>query len=524
MPMHAPVGSAGIKPTLLLIRYPVTDGLIHQLWEGPYITSFRRRFNVVIVEQDCDLAALCDQYQPDLIAYRGAYSAPTRRINVSNSRINRQIPRISLCVCDSFCASRIPYFHDMDNWDCDVMMAPPSVVEQTPESGHRTFGLPHIFDDTMCFDRGLERNIPIWLVGAMSSDRPWRVRTAGKLAARFPDSVFSNPHPGYGPQATTGSLVGEDFFRTMAQARISLTDGTVFGYTVRKHLEIPACGTLLLTEAIQNLGDYGFRDMENCVIGDGDALMDKVEMLLADEVRLRAIAKAGHDLVHARHAASKSDFLYNWYIAHRELRPGQTLVQHGLFGPYEAVWDGRQGLIASYDWQPDTHTLTVRQAQDDYAKGDYAACINRLQSVLDAKIEHASARFQLNRVWLRMGMANKVMLPQNGLFQYNFSRGYYGAQEADPVELAWWVLAHICARKFDQAAALLDNYAHVRHAELRRVRWLLNSLHGRAEAVPEEKRTSDRVSIMNGTAANFSQWVADIMPTIAANWSIPHSP
>ena len=513
-------GGPGPKPTLLLIRYPLAGGLLHQLWEEPYITSFSRRFNLVLVEEDCDLAALCDQHEPDLIAYRGAYSASHRRIEVSNPHVNRHIPRVSLCMCDCFCTSRIPHLRDLDVWGCEFMMAHASIVEQTPEVAHRTFGMPHVFDDVMCIDPKEERDIPIWLVGAMAADRPWRVRAAKGLSSRFPDLVQTSPHPGYGREVTQG-LVGEAFFRTMGRARISLTDGTLFNYVVRKHLEIPACGTLLLTPPIQNLADYGFQDMVNCVMGEGDSLTDKVEMLLKDGERLDTIARAGHDLVHARHAASRSDFLYDWFVARRNLKPGQTLIQHGLFGAYEAVWDGRQGMISSYEWSPDPLTRSVAEAQQDYARGDLVACWNRVDSALAMRIDHAPARFLLNRLLLRRGMVSEVLQPQNGLFQFNFSRLCFFTPEADPVELAWWVLAHICGRKLAEAEALLLTFTHVRHAELRRVRWLLDNLRGRAVPLPAEKRPDDRPSVMYNTASSFSEWLADVMPIVAFNWNTP---
>lgn len=518
--MYVQTEAGAARPTMLLIRHPLTGGLLHRLWEAPYVTAFSRRFNVVLVEEDCDLAALCDAHQPELIVYRGAYSAQHSRITVSNPHVNRHIPRVALALPDCFCTSRIPNFQDMENWGCDVWMAPPSFAEQTPEAASRTFGMPLIFDDQMCVDHGFDRDIPIWVVGAMMRDRPWRVRTTEHLSRRFPSSVETSPHPGYGREIKEG-LVGADFFRAMARARISLTDGTIFGAVVRKHLEIPACGTLLLSEPIQNLADYGFQDMVNCVIGDGDALMDKVEMLLRDGERLDTIARAGHDLVHARHAASRSDFLYDWFVARRNLRPGQTLIQHGLFGAYEAVWDGRQGMISSYEWSPDPLTRSVAEAQQDYARGDLVACWNRVDSALAMRIDHAPARFLLNRLLLRRGMASEVLQPQNGLFQFNFSRLCFFTPEADPVELAWWVLAHICGRKLAEAEALLLTFTHVRHAELRRVRWLLDNLRGRAVPLPAEKRPDDRPSVMYNTASSFSEWLADVMPIVAFNWNTP---
>lgn len=503
---------------MLLIRHPLNAGLLHQLWEKPYLTSFQRRFNLVLVEEDCDLAALCDRHAPDLIVFRGAYSAPHRRISVANAHTNRQIPRVALALPDCFCTSRIPNFQDMEAWGCEVWMAPTSFAEQTPEAASRTFGMPLIFDDQMCIDRGGERDIPIWTVGALSRDRPWRVRTVENLGARFPDKVQSSPHPGYGQQVKQG-LVGEDFFRAMSRARLSLTDGTIFRALVRKHLEIPACGTVLLTEPMECLAEYGFVDMQNCVIGDGDALMDKVELLMKDDDLRQAIGRAGHDLVHSRHGASQSDFLYNWFMAWRSLRPGQTLVQHGLFGSYEAVWDGRQGLISSYDWVPDPLSRMIDQAEQDYARGHYEASATQAQAVLDIRIEHAPARFLLNRILLRRGRAAEVLQPHVGLFQFNFSRTYYATTEADPVELAWWVFAHVCNRQLDLADALLNTFPHVRHAELRRMRWLVSSLKGSPAPLPSEALPDDRPSVMHGTAASFANWMAEIMPILAVNWN-----
>lgn len=512
--------TSGAKPTLLFIRHPLTGGLLHQLWEQPYITSFQRRFNVILVEEDCDLSALCDRHAPDLIVFRGAYSAPHRRINVANAHTNRHIPRVALALPDCFCTSRIANFQDMEAWGCEVWLAPTSFAEHAPEAASRAFGMPLIFDDQMCVDHGFERDIPIWTVGALTPDRPWRVRTVGNLNAHFPDQVQSSPHPGYGREVKNG-LVGADFFRTMARARFSLTDGTIFHAVVRKHLEIPACGTVLLAEPMECMPEYGFVDMENCVLDDGEALMDKVALLLKDEDRRRAIARAGHDLVHSRHAASKSDFLYNWFMAWRALRPGQTLVQHGLFGPYEAVSDGRQGLISSYTWAPDLLSRMIGQGEQDYARGDYAAAAKQAQAALDIRIEHAPARFLLNRVLLRQGRAAEVIQPQVGLFQFNFSRTYYATTEPDPVELAWWVFAHICDRQLDLAAALLTTFGHIRHAELRRVAWLVSSLKGRAAPLPAAALPDDRPSVMHLTASSFTTWMAEILPLLNLHWNRP---
>src|SRR6267142_3272533 len=81
------------RPILLLVRHPLTGSDLQRLWEEAYYKAFRNHFDLFVTEEDCDLDALCDQARPDLIVFRGAYSALHRRIAVKNPLSHASIPR-----------------------------------------------------------------------------------------------------------------------------------------------------------------------------------------------------------------------------------------------------------------------------------------------------------------------------------------------------------------------------------------------------------------------------------------------
>jgi spore maturation protein CgeB len=65
---------------------------------------------------------------------------------------------------------------------------------------------------------------------------------------------------------------------------------------------IPACGGLLLHQRNRDLLNI-FTEDENCVCFDGvDELASKVDALLADDGRRKAIAQRGRELVESAHS------------------------------------------------------------------------------------------------------------------------------------------------------------------------------------------------------------------------------
>jgi hypothetical protein len=317
------------------------------------------------------------------------------------------------------------------------------------------------------------------------------------------------PHPGYGPAPMTGmTWIGESYARALNRALFSTSDGTIFNYVLRKHVEIPACGAVLISKPLEGLKEYGYVDMVNCIIGEGDAVMDKVATLVADPERRQAVAQAGYELAHSRHTTRHCDQVYRWFLRHRELRPGESIIQHGTFGAFEAVSDGRSGAIPPAI-QTNELTLIVEQAERDYRNGLLMQCLQKLDRVLKMKMEQAPARLLLVRALLMSGKPQEAA--QNGHVLFDIARNVYQAPEPDPVEWAWWVITQVCRGDLNGANAALRAFPALCHSELRRAAWLLGSLLGRADSPPAGGRQKgDRPSVAVSLETALSNWLAEI--------------
>jgi hypothetical protein len=100
-----------------------------------------------------------------------------------------------------------------------------------------------------------------------------------------------------------GTHDGPRFARALNRLRGCFTCASVYGFTVMKYFEIPACETLLFAEHTAALPGLGFRDGENFVeVGPGD-FADKFRHYLREAApeRVAGIAAAGRALVRARH-------------------------------------------------------------------------------------------------------------------------------------------------------------------------------------------------------------------------------
>jgi hypothetical protein len=94
----------------------------------------------------------------------------------------------------------------------------------------------------------------------------------------------------------------ELFARTLNRLRACFTCASMYGYTLAKYFEIPACGTVLFAEPTSDLEGLGFRDGENFVAVTPENFKDKMEYyLLGAREEMERLAEAGASLVHGRH-------------------------------------------------------------------------------------------------------------------------------------------------------------------------------------------------------------------------------
>jgi hypothetical protein len=86
----------------------------------------------------------------------------------------------------------------------------------------------------------------------------------------------------------------------LAQAEICVTCGSRYDAAVQKYLEIPACGTVLMSNWFKDLDAFGYIDGVNIVIYQ-EPIEEQIEFMLQDKERLRVIGKNGLHLIREKH-------------------------------------------------------------------------------------------------------------------------------------------------------------------------------------------------------------------------------
>ena len=81
-----------------------------------------------------------------------------------------------------------------------------------------------------------------------------------------------------------------------------MTDGGAYDMMIRKFVEIPAAGALMLARPCAGFEALGFRDGESAIILDETDPVGQVLALLETPDRLQSIAGKGQQLVWSKHS------------------------------------------------------------------------------------------------------------------------------------------------------------------------------------------------------------------------------
>lgn len=95
------------------------------------------------------------------------------------------------------------------------------------------------------------------------------------------------------------------FQRQMARSKACVTDGGIINFTIRKFVEIPAAGALLVCWPTTDFSDLGFRHGVNCLaVSSERQVLDSLAAIAADPPSFQHIASAGRELVLRQHSVS----------------------------------------------------------------------------------------------------------------------------------------------------------------------------------------------------------------------------
>lgn len=517
-------GDANIRRRALCVRpkaaAPVA-GFLSSIADE-WLEALALHCDLTIVEQDFDYRALCDAVQPDFVLFEGLMPARPVPLDIANIDAHPSIPRAAFLAGDPHDCIRPLIFKMFDDFRVETIFAYGyEYLQQMPELGVGIFSVGIFVDSAVYRDYGLTKTIPISIFGGLLAPDfyVWRAEMGRQLPLRFPTLIYT--HPGYGTVPShTYAVMGEDYARLINQSHYSLADTTRLHCIVRKHLEIPAAGAVLVAPDTPPLGDYGFVDMENCILGTGRELYAKIGATGRDRDLYESIRRAGHDLVHGRHTRQHWRYILDWYECRRSLRPGEIVQQVGQFGPFRAAPGDRfQTGMVDLTMPDNEMTAILRNARSAIlGDGSLEAAERQLREVT-TWVDHVTEPWLLLALIALLRSAPAEASAHLGR-SYEIQQGRQGFVSSDPVELAW---RQVIAR-LQGDATLLDSLWQqaegIEHLSLRRVRFLLTALdgvRGRRPAGLDRRLPGDRLSIHWIGQEDWPNWVNLVGRVLSAN-------
>jgi len=176
----------------------------------------------------------------------------------------------------------------------------------------RVISLPHIIGDDEFCDSRLAGRAKDWTV--VGADYTHRLHARAALDAAglsrsgsYLPRLFAlferariNPYAHYWSIALLQHL----FRRALVQARFGFTCGSSARMAIRKFLEIPAAGTVLVADPCAGAAELGFVDRQTFVASAGADVLDAHRWLIADPDRAQSIADAGRRLIAEQHSVT----------------------------------------------------------------------------------------------------------------------------------------------------------------------------------------------------------------------------
>lgn len=487
------------KPRLLFFRWakPGLPGFLNRHLDE-HVQTLEHFFEVRVVDRDCDYAAECDAFEPDLSVFESGVYAGERSIR--NTSSHPEVPKLGFLHSDPYDLARAVFLSDMDRWGVDQFFTTSvAMAEYTPEIADRLFVWPNSVDPAVFHRYPVEKNIPVLITGSQERHYPWRNAVGRVLSRSF--ATMTMPHYGWG-KAGGRTVFGQDYARLLSASVFVPACGSMSRDLVRKHLEIPASGAGLIAEDTPALAAFGFVDMQNCVLGEADAIAEKLDILLADPQRLHGIVTAGHDLVHEFHVQSRRDQVLQWLQLQAVRGSADRIVQAGPAGslflapvrephpPFRAGGRDRENLAEG--WR------MLREQDTDGARREFLKCLNFYfipEAVVGAAWTDLSAGdAEAARDWTTQALVDTFT--------------DRSAPDPDPVLWAVHLRALLCSGEAEQAVAGALRFPGLRHPELDRMRSYLGA--------PVPENVPLRASVCPVPEQPVESWEAEILRQLRA--------
>jgi hypothetical protein len=464
------------KPRLLFFQSNPSQKVpeflrIHQ---REHVRCLEQFFEVIVINKDCDYARVCDTYEPDLALFElGVNNLMCQRPKLQNVLSNSRIPKLGFLNADAWCETRAGIVSNLEEYGIRTVFSISTTAGAHLEGvDAEVFYLPVFVDLNTYRDYKERKAIPIFLTGSMDAQYPWRKGVFPQLAATYPCLTW--PHPGYLESSPKYPVIyGEEYARTINASAIAPTCGTVAGEVVRKHFEIPACRSCLVTEPSIGLKAAGFRDLENCIFADGQSVVDKLEWLFSHPERLKEITDAGYTLVRHQHGMSQRRQIFQWFTFHKSVTKDLKILQRNPFGPLELGTAGHE-VVIHIESRQRLHLSLVRSGNSALATGDYDAAATYYDKCLELMQRFPEARLGQAICALYRGDPTRARDILFDLVQYSVAD--YKATNPDPLEWTYYLISLLCGGRVHDATRAAREFQDLHYPELERVRSVISML------------------------------------------------
>ncbi|OYD99136.1 hypothetical protein CDG77_02410 [Nostoc sp. 'Peltigera membranacea cyanobiont' 213] len=483
------------KPKLLFFQWKNESlskfVVLHRQQHVKCLSEF---FDVIVINEDCDYQQSCDRYQPEVTLFEaGVNYKGCRKLQISNTNAYPDIPKLGFHNGDSWCNARAGFISDMENWGIETFFTIcTTTAEHTQEIADNLFVWPNFIDVETYRDYGESKIIPVLFSGYINNLYPWRQKIYKTVSQYYPSLIC--PHLGYDERFTRRMLHGEQYARTINASSFVPTCGTIEKEIVRKHFEIPACKSCLITEKTASVEASGFMDMQNCIFADENDVLDKIDYLFQNPEKLEMIINAGYDLVHSRHTFKQRDQIFQWFNLYKNLQPNQKIIQTDPFQPLTVV-EQSSGIKNSHIIGNGLIIGLLREADEKVAAGKYEEaeavylqCVNYIFWMPEPKLRLAICN-------LYKGDSETALYWITQPIKYTLEE--YQASDPDPVEWAYFIICLLCHGKLDEAIKCADQFPCISHPILDRTRWAIDLLNDRInnDTLPNSDKSKYRASV-----------------------------
>lgn len=504
-----------IKPRLVFFQWdhkasPPFIKLHMQL----HVKCLSEFFELILINEDCNYKQICDAYQPDLTLFESGYrTSVSRKLAIKNALAYPEIPKLGLHNGDPWCDCRIGFMADMDRWGIETYFSISiSTAEHTPAIAENLYIWPNFIDSDVHKDYHQEKVIPVLFNGSVSPLYPWRQKVLKVISNRYPTLVF--PHLGYESHSPM-MIHGEYYARTLNASWFVPACGTVGNEIVRKHFEIPACKSCLVTERIPFLEAAGFVDMENCVFADERDVVDKLNYLFSNPKEIERITNAGFALVHAYHILKQRNQIFQWFELQKNLKCHQRIRQENPFGPLRVV-EKVSGVKDRPIKCEGLHLRLLRQGDEklwagkyEEAEALYLKCLNYISYMHEPKLRLTICNLYKGNAAEAMRWVKELNLN---------SLGNNRSSNPDPVEWTFLIISLLCQGKLSEAVIRASQFPLLNHTELFRTRCIIEQLQkGANDFLPWNKTLpNSRLSIHQLPQLSFIEWVHNLLIMLKA--------